>query len=956
MGTTTDPGPCNGATCSIDIDEIRGVLAPLSLTSVKFGKYLLIMRTELDVMIAGEPYLALALWFDLNTGHFVTRIWNQSVSRGSAVKVEQLAEACESHFMSGKPCIGVPQVNDDLSEEFLISQTPIPRQISRACQRTLGRGAGSHVNVCPECLKLREIDLTDAEVKCKVETLSNGDEASDTEHTGALGVKYKEEDYDDKPDPEDLVVTYDYPQWESRETRVKKRRARADLDDESGHKVKRTRMKCPYCTMRQFPSTSSLENHMKTKHFWGNFLCPSPQCDLQAEFARDLIDHVESCRNIEDGNIKIDCPQCNNRFPADQLKKHYQECVAKEVPVCPWCKKVFDNTNHDKFLRHKKRKHFWGIFNCSMCSFTTNLAKNLVDHVKTEEQEENALVKCPECTENFPILELESHYKGCVFQSLKCPYCDKKFKQSGPKSNESGRNQHMRMVHFWGIFRCIQCNYRVNFAKDLIEHMQEESHDEDPSAKCPNCDTICPMMDIGSHYEECLMNTNTKCQWCNKRFGGMSGGMDNHRKKVHFWGVFRCPMLECQIKVNFAQELIDHMLLEQHMADPNVNCPRCTNKYPIAEIVSHYQVCVTGDTKVKQCRNCKKRFPKEEFLLHQKICVGEPETKKEFPVENANFKLSKASTDTKPQARLNSDSNEVEIQDKEPSSNRVQCPVCGIVLSKGKAISDHKKREHLMGKWYCPKCPKLENYAQDLLKHMVEQQHDTDPFVKCPECSEKFPMEVIETHYKECLRMKSEAAGNVIRVCEHCGKSLKAKQYNSHLRIHRTQELKLLRTTNDDLWHYCDKCGKRFASKQGMANHVRIEHDGEKEPPAKCPICLLEFKDGRTMRRHKVIEHDKKFQCKHCGHCCGNRNDLVIHLTKHEEPKFQCSYCEKKMKTKQKLTEHERLHTGEKPFPCPMCSAAFASKSSLNQHRRGVHKIAPRGGRTDWYRKEKPRQ
>ena len=39
--------------------------------------------------------------------------------------------------------------------------------------------------------------------------------------------------------------------------------------------------------------------------------------------------------------------------------------------------------------------------------------------------------------------------------------------------------------------------------------------------------------------------------------------------------------------------------------------------------------------------------------------------------------------------------------------------------------------------------------------------------------------------------MKSEAAANVTRVCELCGKSMKARQYNSHLRIHRTQELQV---------------------------------------------------------------------------------------------------------------------------------------------------------------------
>ena len=110
------------------------------------------------------------------------------------------------------------------------------------------------------------------------------------------------------------------------------------------------------------------------------------------------------------------------------------------------------------------------------------------------------------------------------------------------------------------------------------------------------------------------------------------------------------------------------------------------------------------------------------------------------------------------------------------------------------------------------------------------------------------------------------------------------------------------------------------------------------------------------MLRHKYVEHDKKHQCEHCGFCCGSRRELGLHMTKHEEAKFQCSYCEKKLKTEQNLAEHERQHTGEKPFPCALCSSAFASASGLNQHKRGVHKIAPRGGQTGWYRKEKNKE
>ena len=67
----------NGSKCRIDLEEAKGVLASLSLTSVTFGRFLLVMRSECDVIIAGEPYVALMLWLDVDTGKFITRVWNQ---------------------------------------------------------------------------------------------------------------------------------------------------------------------------------------------------------------------------------------------------------------------------------------------------------------------------------------------------------------------------------------------------------------------------------------------------------------------------------------------------------------------------------------------------------------------------------------------------------------------------------------------------------------------------------------------------------------------------------------------------------------------------------------------------------------------------------------------------------------------------------------------------------------
>ena len=52
----------------------------MSLTSITFGDFLVVMRSDFDVNIYGEPYHAITLLYNVDTRQYLARLGGQSIT------------------------------------------------------------------------------------------------------------------------------------------------------------------------------------------------------------------------------------------------------------------------------------------------------------------------------------------------------------------------------------------------------------------------------------------------------------------------------------------------------------------------------------------------------------------------------------------------------------------------------------------------------------------------------------------------------------------------------------------------------------------------------------------------------------------------------------------------------------------------------------------------------------
>ncbi|CAH0602337.1 unnamed protein product [Chrysodeixis includens] len=263
------------------------------------------------------------------------------------------------------------------------------------------------------------------------------------------------------------------------------------------------------------------------------------------------------------------------------------------------------------------------------------------------------------------------------------------------------------------------------------------------------------------------------------------------------------------------------------------------------------------------------------------------------------------------------------------------CTVCNSYLSSKDNISCHSAR-HAVG-FRCRRCGFVSALRRRMRTHL--DKHSARACV-CASCGQGFSTKSkLVYHRAICQQDRPQ--------CDCCGKVFANKMtLKFHLKsiLKSTQPEEADKKKKDRVLIQCKHCKKLYRSKKSYRSHVVI-HDGVSYP---CDICgkLFQWKRNlaRHLRNHREKESGARHECRECGKSFASRECLNQHMTLSKrhvaEDNFQheCNYCGKKYATKWCLTDHiDWDHLKLIKYQCTICFKAFKTSKIMVAHVNNVH-------------------
>uniref|UniRef100_A0A452RA72 Zinc finger with KRAB and SCAN domains 3 n=1 Tax=Ursus americanus TaxID=9643 RepID=A0A452RA72_URSAM len=243
-----------------------------------------------------------------------------------------------------------------------------------------------------------------------------------------------------------------------------------------------------------------------------------------------------------------------------------------------------------------------------------------------------------------------------------------------------------------------------------------------------------------------------------------------------------------------------------------------------------------------------------------------------------------------------------------------QIPACAEAGEQEDRLPRKQKNATGSRRHYCHECGKSFAQSSGLSKH--RRIHTGEKPYECEECGKAFiGSSALVIHQRV-------HTGEKPYECEECGKAFS----------HSSDLIKHQRTHTGEKPYECEDCGKTFSQSCSLLEHHRI-HTGEK--PYQCSMCGKAFRRNSHLLRHQRIHGDKNAQDPERGETWESQGRVGGWWEHVEAPvSYKCNECERSFTRNRSLTEHQKIHTGEKPYQCDTCGKGFTRTSYLVQHQR----------------------